>query len=79
MNPVIDAIDVTDAADAMAVRMPRLRRRADRRSSSRANGTAADIARRAYELYIERGGEHGRDLDDWLRAELELTSRSVES
>jgi hypothetical protein len=30
------------------------------------------IARRAYELFLARGSEHGRDLDDWLRAEREL-------
>ncbi|MCC7415658.1 MAG: DUF2934 domain-containing protein [Acidobacteria bacterium] len=30
------------------------------------------VARRAYELYLERGGDHGRDIDDWLRAEREL-------
>jgi hypothetical protein len=30
------------------------------------------IARRAYELFEERGREPGRDLDDWLCAELEL-------
>ena len=34
--------------------------------------TDNDIARRAYELYLQRGGEHGGDLDDWLRAEREL-------
>jgi hypothetical protein len=33
---------------------------------------ADDIARRAYELYCERGCEHGRDMDDWLKAEYEL-------
>jgi hypothetical protein len=27
---------------------------------------------RAYEIYIDRGGEPGHDLDDWLRAEQEL-------
>jgi hypothetical protein len=31
-----------------------------------------DVARRAYELFISRGAEHGRDLDDWLEAEREL-------
>ena len=31
-----------------------------------------DIAERAYELYVARGGEHGRDLEDWLRAEKQL-------
>ena len=31
-----------------------------------------EIARRAYELFQERGCEPGCDLDDWLRAEREL-------
>ncbi len=30
------------------------------------------IARRAYELYLARGGSHGYDIEDWLRAEREL-------
>ena len=34
--------------------------------------THQDIARRAYQLYEERGGEHGRDLEDWFEAEREL-------
>lgn len=32
-----------------------------------------EIRRRAYELYAERGREDGHDLDDWLRAEAEIT------
>ncbi|PYT74353.1 MAG: hypothetical protein DMG41_34815 [Acidobacteria bacterium] len=32
-----------------------------------------DIARRAYELYIQRGGDHGKDVEDWVRAERELS------
>jgi hypothetical protein len=31
-----------------------------------------DVARRAYELFIARGGQHGGDLDDWLEAERQL-------
>ena len=27
------------------------------------------VARKAYELYEQRGEEHGHDLDDWLAAE----------
>jgi hypothetical protein len=27
------------------------------------------IRKRAYELHEQRGGEHGRDLEDWLEAE----------
>jgi HSP20 family protein len=30
------------------------------------------IARRAYELFEERGREHGHDWEDWFRAESEL-------
>ena len=30
------------------------------------------IAQRAYERFEQRGGEHGRDVEDWLEAEREL-------
>jgi hypothetical protein len=32
------------------------------------------IRQRAYELYEKRGGKHGQDLADWLKAETELRS-----
>ena len=37
-------------------------------------GSARDekIRRRAYEIYLERGEQPGRELDDWLQAEGEL-------
>jgi hypothetical protein len=35
------------------------------------------IARRAHELYLQRGGEHGKDVEDWLRAEKELSGKPV--
>ena len=31
-----------------------------------------EIRRRAYEIYLERGEQPGRELDDWLQAEREL-------
>jgi hypothetical protein len=31
-----------------------------------------DIRARAYQMYLERGGHHGLDFDDWVRAEREL-------
>ncbi len=34
------------------------------------------IAERAYELFVQSGGQHGRDLDHWLIAERELLSKS---
>ncbi len=33
-----------------------------------------EIRLRAYEIYLERAGLPGNDLDDWLQAERELTS-----
>jgi hypothetical protein len=37
------------------------------------------IRRRAYELYVLRGGEHGHDIDDWLQAEAELMAERFQS
>jgi hypothetical protein len=34
--------------------------------------TQDQIRLRAYQIYLERGGHHGQELDDWLRAEREL-------
>jgi hypothetical protein len=31
-----------------------------------------EIRLQAYHKYLARGGEHGRDLDDWVEAEREL-------
>ncbi|MBI4737740.1 MAG: DUF2934 domain-containing protein [candidate division NC10 bacterium] len=31
-----------------------------------------EIAARAYELFLARGGQHGEDLADWFRAEAEV-------
>jgi len=36
-----------------------------------------EIRRRAYQLYVERGEEHGRDLDDWLQAKREVESGTL--
>ena len=32
----------------------------------------AEIAKRAYEIWLNEGAGHGCDLDHWLRAEREL-------
>ena len=37
------------------------------------------IRLRAYALYADRGGENGHDLDDWLRAEAELTAGALKA
>jgi Protein of unknown function (DUF2934) len=35
------------------------------------------IQRRAYQLYEARGREDGHELDDWLRAEEEITRQKT--
>jgi Protein of unknown function (DUF2934) len=36
------------------------------------------IARRAYEIYVQRGEENGRDVEDWLRAEKEISGKPAD-
>jgi hypothetical protein len=31
-----------------------------------------DIARRAFEIFLSHGGNHGHDVDDWLQAERDV-------
>ena len=54
-----------------------------RPSTSKANGNGShgnissdEVARRAYEIYESRGGEHGSDFDDWLEAEKQVKTQS---
>jgi len=35
------------------------------------------VARRAYEIYLSRGGSHGSALEDWLEAERQLKQGST--
>jgi len=34
-----------------------------------------EIAARAYELFLARGGQHGDDWADWFRAEAEVLGK----
>lgn len=36
-----------------------------------------EIARVAHDLYLQRGGDHGKDVEDWVRAEKELSDQLV--
>lgn len=38
-----------------------------------------EVARRAYELFLARGAEHGHALQDWLEAERQLTATTERS
>jgi hypothetical protein len=37
--------------------------------------TGEEIEQRAYQIYVERGGADGHDVDDWLQAERELSGK----
>jgi Protein of unknown function (DUF2934) len=64
-----------------------VRQKSDRRKSTiaapaatadeRSGITADAIARRAFEVYLARGGGHGRDIEDWLEAERQLTGQQT--
>jgi hypothetical protein len=44
-----------------------------------ASSEKGQIALRAYALYLQRGGEEGHDIEDWLTAEEELRQEQAES
>jgi hypothetical protein len=62
----------------MAAEAPRRRRSPARKNGGIRTSTPHNppgphaIARRAYEIFLARGAEHGHDLDDWLQAEREV-------
>jgi hypothetical protein len=37
--------------------------------------TGEEIELRAYQIYIERGGAHGHDVEDWVQAKRELVEK----
>jgi|SRR4051812_6256217 len=59
--------DDATRADSMSSEPPEL-------SPSRAQSDE-DIRARAYQRYLERGGSHGQDFEDWIEAEQELRNR----
>lgn len=36
-----------------------------------------EVRRRAYEIWEQRGKQHGKDADDWYRAESEIRGKSA--
>jgi Protein of unknown function (DUF2934) len=55
------------------------RKSPEAKASKKANGyngnVDEEIRLRAYQLFVERGGEHGRHHEDWVRAETEVLAR----
>jgi hypothetical protein len=65
-----------DATDSSTPARRRSMRAAPRSTAgdedARRDVTHDEIAEAAYRRYLSRGGEHGRDFDDWVEAEREL-------
>jgi hypothetical protein len=40
--------------------------------------TEQQVRAHAYQIYLERGGQHGHDMDDWLQAEYELVQLPIQ-
>ena len=40
---------------------------------TRRDASDDEIAMRAHEIYMSRGGDHGHDFDDWIQARRELS------
>ena len=57
-------------------RQPAQQRAAESEKDRKQNTPSPEaIRQRAYEIHVERGGLHGQNLDDWLRAERELEEK----
>ncbi len=39
--------------------------------------SAEEITRQAHDLYVRRGGEHRKDVENWVAAEKDLTEKSL--
>jgi hypothetical protein len=74
-DPIVDSAASADtpAASATAAAPPIAD---DKTSVSMASEPSEnDIRVRAYHRYLERGGGHGMDFDDWLQAKQDLTAK----
>lgn len=63
----------TPTTRKQAARKPAARKQQD---GAAPRGTDEEIRTRAYHLYLERGGEPGGELEDWLQAEREHRERN---
>jgi hypothetical protein len=49
------------------------------KSNDTATPDSDAIAKRAYEIYLQRGSLPGHEVDDWLEAEAQLTRESAQA
>jgi len=61
------------ASDVVNPDAPSVDTTREREAGSGSSDDRARIAARAYEIYEQRGGAHGRETEDWLKAESEIS------
>jgi Protein of unknown function (DUF2934) len=84
-----DSLPRLDSAEAFRRRDQKERKEMDQNPSNKTQSSMqaakpgstreiaqSDIQVRAYQIYVSRNRQPGRDLDDWLQAERELLSRN---
>ena len=54
---------------------PLIKRLSGRKQPVRYEPQPEEISRLAYALYLKRGGDHGKDQEDWLQAETLLREK----
>src|SRR5678815_4904856 len=64
-------VQVVEVTKEMA--KPRFGESSQHSQTERAKPTRDSITHLAYALYLVRGCEHGRDVEDWVKAEKELS------
>jgi hypothetical protein len=57
--------------------MPELPSPSAKRGAKAAQPSREAVAKRAYELYLQRGSVPGYEMEDWLTAEAELTAAAA--
>lgn len=62
------------AAEKSSVKESAAKASAVKASTANSPSLSQSIAERAYQIWQERGCQHGRDKEDWLAAEKELTA-----
>jgi len=64
-SPAVDRVTPADEPEGIAIPSGR----------PIPSSSQAEVATVAYALFLERGGSHGHDVEDWLRAEQILRER----
>jgi DUF2934 family protein len=66
----VDVVDVVDVVNRGAMSETAVMVQPNGRPSE------DEVRVRAYQRYLERGGSHGNDVEDWVEAEKELKGQS---